>query len=326
MLNNSQNQIFQYNGSPITFKKGNSVMVNATEMAKAFNKRVPEWTRLQSSKEFLDNLWSLRNGCDPVVQKMHYHIEQVDDNGLNHILKSFDRDLHLIVTSIGGKLQGTWMHEDVALEFARWLSPAFAIWCNDRIKELLLNGSTKLSNDSGNTETLHEALSKIESLTSQLEESRAELHYMRGRMEAEREIAVLQYRLSIVENRQPEHGDAHSYIPISHYGPVMLSGKEIKEEHPGVMLVREVCERMEEENNICIKTSNLFEWLRGNGYLLSGNDCFNRPSEECMRNNWMMYTCRRGTTPEGVKYCTPYITPKGYDYFSELILKEGGAQ
>lgn len=25
---------------------------------------------------------------------------------------------------------GTWMHEDVALEFARWLSLAFAIWCN----------------------------------------------------------------------------------------------------------------------------------------------------------------------------------------------------
>lgn len=33
------------------------------------------------------------------------------------------------------------MHEDVALEFARWLSPAFAIWCNDRIKELLLTGT-----------------------------------------------------------------------------------------------------------------------------------------------------------------------------------------
>ena len=34
------------------------------------------------------------------------------------------------------------MHEDVALEFARWLSPEFAIWCNDRIKELLRHGMT----------------------------------------------------------------------------------------------------------------------------------------------------------------------------------------
>lgn len=295
------NQIFQYNGSPITFQIGSNLMVNATQMAKSFGKRPVDWLKYQQSQDYINALAEVRN------------------------VTSAD----LVRVTKGGndkKLQGTWMHEDVALEFARWLSPAFAIWCNDRIKELLLNGSTALNNTPGNAETLHEALSKIESLKSQLEESRAELHYMRGRMEAEREIAVLQYRLSLAENRQPEHGEARSYIPISHYGPVMLSGKEIKEEHPGVMLVREVCERMEEENNICIKTSNLFEWLRGNGYLLSGNDCFNRPSEECMRNNWMMYTCRRGTTPEGVKYCTPYITPKGYDYFSELILKEGGAQ
>lgn len=32
----SNNQIFQYNGSPITFQKGDSVMVNATQMAKPF--------------------------------------------------------------------------------------------------------------------------------------------------------------------------------------------------------------------------------------------------------------------------------------------------
>lgn len=44
----------------------------------------------------------------------------------------------LIQTVRGGNgEQGTWMHEDAALEFARWLSPKFAIWCNRRIKELL---------------------------------------------------------------------------------------------------------------------------------------------------------------------------------------------
>ncbi|MDQ1087190.1 hypothetical protein QE390_001736 [Siphonobacter sp. SORGH_AS 1065] len=47
------------------------------------------------------------------------------------------RNLHsdtLIKTINGGSNPGTWMHEDVALEFARWLSPAFAIWCNDQKK------------------------------------------------------------------------------------------------------------------------------------------------------------------------------------------------
>jgi phage antirepressor YoqD-like protein len=76
---------------------------------------------------------------------MHYDVEQYDDEGLNHILKCFDSDLHLIVTSFGGQKQGTWMHEDVALEFARWLSPKFAIWCNDRIKELITQGYTEMN-------------------------------------------------------------------------------------------------------------------------------------------------------------------------------------
>ncbi len=39
---------------------------------------------------------------------------------------------------------GTWMHEDVALEFARWLSPKFAIWTNKKIKELMQTGHTEV--------------------------------------------------------------------------------------------------------------------------------------------------------------------------------------
>lgn len=39
------------------------------------------------------------------------------------------------------------VYRQVFLEFARWLSPAFAIWCNDRIKELLKTGVSTVSND-----------------------------------------------------------------------------------------------------------------------------------------------------------------------------------
>lgn len=46
-----------------------------------------------------------------------------------------------VVTERGGANPCSWFHEDVAIEFARWLAPAFAIWCNDRIKEILKGGS-----------------------------------------------------------------------------------------------------------------------------------------------------------------------------------------
>lgn len=108
------NSIFQYNGNPITFEVANGgAMVNATEMAKSFNRQPYEFLRLPSTERF---------------------IEAYEATG-----KSRRSD---IIKQINGV--GTWMHEDVALEFARWLSPEFAIWCNDRIKELLKHGATAL--------------------------------------------------------------------------------------------------------------------------------------------------------------------------------------
>lgn len=85
-------------------------MINATEMAKPFGKRPAKWLELPSTKTFLSPLCEVRKS-----------------------------DItNLVVTAKGNSgsfQQGTWMHEDVAMEFARWLSPGFAIWCNDRIKE-----------------------------------------------------------------------------------------------------------------------------------------------------------------------------------------------
>lgn len=46
----------------------------------------------------------------------------------------------------GNGAQGTWAHPDLALECARWLDPAFAIWCN-RVIRGILNGSIKVDAD-----------------------------------------------------------------------------------------------------------------------------------------------------------------------------------
>lgn len=112
-MNNIQilNKVFEYNGCPVTFCSGDNVMINATEMAKPFGKRPAKWLELPSTKEFLSALQTIRKS-DSLIQTAE------------------------------GKSGGTWMHEDVAIEFARWLSPQFAIWCNDRIKELLKYGVT----------------------------------------------------------------------------------------------------------------------------------------------------------------------------------------
>ena len=111
-------KIFSYQDAPITFRcDDGTTMVNATQMAKPFGKRPAKWLELPSTKEYVR-----------VLMTMTQTIRKSDS----------------LIKTIEGKGGGTWMHEDVALEFARWLSPEFAIWCNDRIKELLLNGYSAL--------------------------------------------------------------------------------------------------------------------------------------------------------------------------------------
>ena len=121
MSNEVIRKAFAYNGSSMTFaKKGNLVMVNATEMAKPFGKSCNDWLKTDQSKRMVSAISTSK---------------KID---VANLVK---------VTNGGNTKNGTWMQEDVALVFAQWLSPEFYIWCNDRIKELLTIGITAIAND-----------------------------------------------------------------------------------------------------------------------------------------------------------------------------------
>lgn len=42
----------------------------------------------------------------------------------------------------GSKQQGTWMHWNLALEFAHWLNPHFGVWCDMKVLEVFQRGMT----------------------------------------------------------------------------------------------------------------------------------------------------------------------------------------
>ena len=161
--------VYDYKGSKISFANGKNVMVNATEMAKPFGKTTKDWLRTNASSEFINSLSAVRQICPTELVK--------------------------VVQGGSPEQQGTWMHEDVALEFARWLSPAFAIWCNDRIKELLKYGMTATQ------PTLDEMLDNpdlVIRMATQLKQERAE----KARLEAENAQANEQITLLTNEVKQ----------------------------------------------------------------------------------------------------------------------------
>lgn len=153
MLSN-QVQIYQYNGSPVTFQKGDSVMVNATEMAKPFGKRSADFLTLKSTNELIHSL-SAKTGI-PVTA--------------------------LVLVNQGGNNQGTWMHEDLALIFAQWLSPQFYLWCNDHIKELLTTGVTTASDDDAAIAHAMDILQK------RLEQAKAEKQLLEAKAQEQERI------------------------------------------------------------------------------------------------------------------------------------------
>ena len=112
----------QYKGELITFDfKGRSKMVNATQMARPFKKKVNDFLRLGSTKKFTAAL-------EARYEESH--------NGARSILE--------VVQGGTPEEQGTWMDELLAIKFAGWLAPSFEIWMYERIRELLVTGKTTL--------------------------------------------------------------------------------------------------------------------------------------------------------------------------------------
>ncbi|MEL6274774.1 MAG: KilA-N domain-containing protein, partial [Bacteroidota bacterium] len=114
---------FDYEGQSISFEfaDGNK-MINATEMAKPFKKRVNDFLRLSGTKEYI------------LVLEARYGDSRSGEN----------KEVLRVVQGGTPELQGTWMDEKLALKFAAWLSPYFELWVYDRIQELLTTGRTEI--------------------------------------------------------------------------------------------------------------------------------------------------------------------------------------
>lgn len=106
--------VFTYQDKfPTSFKSDSGrIYVNATQMAKGFGKLPTTWLTLSSTSEFRAAL--VRDG------------------------KSLSTENQVMTTR--GHYGATWIEEPLAMEFARWLSPEFSDWCNERIKELATKG------------------------------------------------------------------------------------------------------------------------------------------------------------------------------------------
>jgi phage antirepressor YoqD-like protein len=248
-------KVFNYMGNEITFFTGDDVMINATEMAKVFGKLPSGWLRSQSYIDFINHLSAMRN-CIPT-------------------------DLVKIVN--GGTNFGTWMHQDVAMEFARWLSPAFAIWCNDRIKELMKYGATAL-----NPESLLDPDYVIQVMTA---------------LKSER--AAKELALSKVKELEPKALFADAVAGSNNSCLIGELAKFLK------------------QNGVEVGQNRLFEYLRNEGFLCSRGESYNLPTQRAMEMELLEIKKTAISKPNGITLVqnTTKVTPKGQIYFVKMFVK-----
>lgn len=129
---------FIYNESTISFNPtGNDdVMVNATEMAKVFGKRIDVFLKAEHVQEFIDALIeSLNEENEFTPNRGNSAVENENEftpNGGNS--SPITRD---DILQTRGQ-NGTWMHRFLALEFAGWLDPKFKVWVWRKIDTIIL--------------------------------------------------------------------------------------------------------------------------------------------------------------------------------------------
>ncbi len=274
MNSNVVRKVFDYDGVNVTFaSKDNLVMVNATEMAKKFGKQPSDWTKTKASKSYIEALMTARKIFRP-----------------SDLLK---------VTN--GDKGSTWMQEDVALEFARWLSPAFAIWCNDRIKELLKFGITA-------TETT------IENIIADPDNGIRLLTALKEEREKRKQLEMANQQQQLMIQQQTQQITKQK--PKVAFADAVLSS-------PDSILIGELakilCQRGYQTGEI-----RLFEKLRKDGYLCSVGSDRNLPMQRYIEMGLFEVTKGTRSGSGGVMHLTrtTKVTPKGQQYFINKFLAD----
>lgn len=103
-------------GSPVQ-QRATDGYINATAMCRIAGRRWPDYWRLETSKAFVVELSAVVQICTT----------------------------ELVQTNTGGdpRLQGTWVHPDIAINLAQWLSPRFAVQVSQWVREWLTGGQSR---------------------------------------------------------------------------------------------------------------------------------------------------------------------------------------
>ncbi|HFC0036170.1 KilA-N domain-containing protein [Neisseria gonorrhoeae] len=111
--------VLNFGNTPVSFRQDG--FLNATSIAAHFGKLPKDYLKTEKTQQYISALAESLSERTKIL---------TDENQLVIVKKGNSKNF----------TQGTWLHPKLAIHFARWLNPRFAVWCDEQI-EILLNGN-----------------------------------------------------------------------------------------------------------------------------------------------------------------------------------------
>ena len=132
------NLIKSFGGVAVSFNQNG--FLNATAIASHFGKAPKDYLKSEQTQQYVAAL----------AESLSERTKILTDKNQLVIVKGGS-------SKNGG---GTWLHPKLAIHFARWLDPRFAVWCDEQIEQIL-SGSLKSQTTTDQRTPLRQAVSAL---------------------------------------------------------------------------------------------------------------------------------------------------------------------
>ena len=112
----NQVQSFNFGNIAVSFREDG--YLNATQIAAHFGKLPKDYLKTEQTQQYISALAESLSERTKIL---------TDENQLVIVKKGNSKNF----------TQGTWLHPKLAVHFARWLDPKFAVWCDEHIEQIL---------------------------------------------------------------------------------------------------------------------------------------------------------------------------------------------
>lgn len=109
----NQVQSFNFGNIAVSFRADG--YLNATAIAAHFGKQPRDYLKTEQTQQYIAAL----------------------AENLSVKTKILTKENQIVSVKRGGDEQGTWLHPKLAIHFARWLDPKFAVWCDEQIEQII---------------------------------------------------------------------------------------------------------------------------------------------------------------------------------------------